>query len=29
LPEREPPKLGGEEGAIRKQKKEMQQRLNE
>ena len=29
LPEREPPKLGGEEGTIRKQKKEMEQKLNE
>jgi hypothetical protein len=29
LPEREPPKLSGEEGAIRKQKQEMQKRLNE
>lgn len=29
LPEREPPKLSGEEGAIRRQKREMQQRLNE
>lgn len=29
LPEREPPRLGGEEGTIRKQKKEMEQRLNE
>lgn len=29
LPEREPPKLSGDEGAIRKQKREMEQRLNE
>ena len=29
LPEREPPKLSGEEGAIRKQKQEMEKRLNE
>jgi len=29
LPEREPPKLGSEEGTIRKQKQEMEKRLNE
>ncbi len=29
LPEREPPKLGGEEGTIRKQKQEREKRLNE
>lgn len=29
LPEREPPKLGAGEGAIRKQKKEMDERLSE
>lgn len=29
LPEREPPRLSSEEGAIRKQKKEMEKRLNE
>jgi hypothetical protein len=29
LPEREPPKLGGGEGSIRKQKQEMEKRLNE